>query len=95
LPTPSHRFFDDVDNAIKDVQETIAAAAVTSADHHTQSPRLGTLEELAPAVLRTRAREPPAKGFHGGGDAARDNGRQSLPQCWERGGEGGSRRAYE
>jgi len=34
LPTPSHRFFNDVDNAIKDVQETAAAsaAAIAAAD---------------------------------------------------------------
>jgi len=34
LPTPSHRFFSDVDNAVKDVQETAAAlaAAVAAAD---------------------------------------------------------------
>ena len=68
-----------------------------SVRRHTQSRRRGVLEELVPAVLRTRAREPPAEGFLGGGDAARDDrrddGRRSSPRYGERGGEGGSRRA--
>jgi len=70
-----------------------------SVRRHTQSRRRGVLEELAPAVLRTRAREPPAEGFLGGGDAARDDGRvdvrRSSRRCRERGGEGGSGRPDE